>query len=334
YRICANDCDDSRSVINPGAHEIFDGLDSNCDGTIPDNETNIDTGGNNGGGGPGNPPEHSLEVTPAVAMGSSLQQSRFYIRNATGLGRLEWHIESITYISGSNWISRIAPSGGKTTSESQVLLRVSRDGMAPGKYEAAIHVRSNAGVGSVQVLMTVAEAAADDDDDDDNGGDDDTPPVPAPACTQDADCDDALFCNGEERCEDDICTAGDAPCATDELCMEEEQECWAVSTIQAESMQTTLRRPRWLPRRCLRLVLKAEGAQQFDSENCTTRCFGPSGETRGVVVNPGREILQLGNRIIVSLCIEKDAARGDWNISLETLDGTSMQIIEAGFVIQ
>jgi len=43
--------------------------------------------------------------------------------------------------------------------------------------------------------------------------------VPAATCHTDADCDDGLFCNGIERCVDDMCEEGQAPCVwVDDIC--------------------------------------------------------------------------------------------------------------------
>jgi len=39
------------------------------------------------------------------------------------------------------------------------------------------------------------------------------------------DCDDDLFCNGEEECEDNICVAGTDPCAVSDICYEEGEIC-------------------------------------------------------------------------------------------------------------
>jgi len=42
---CDGDCDDTKSTVNPGAEEICDGLDNDCDGVIPANENDVDNDG-------------------------------------------------------------------------------------------------------------------------------------------------------------------------------------------------------------------------------------------------------------------------------------------------
>ena len=44
-------------------------------------------------------------------------------------------------------------------------------------------------------------------------------------CTDDEDCDDDLFCNGQETCVDGQCEAGPAPCEEGESCSEEMDSC-------------------------------------------------------------------------------------------------------------
>jgi len=64
------------------------------------------------------------------------------------------------------------------------------------------------------------------------------------ACTEDADCNDDLFCNGTETCmiaegeEEGVCVAGDDPCADDEECDEENDEC--DFTGEVENFRLTL----------------------------------------------------------------------------------------------
>jgi len=44
-------------------------------------------------------------------------------------------------------------------------------------------------------------------------------------CTEDAECDDGLFCNGVETCDAGICVGGAAPCAADQACDESNDAC-------------------------------------------------------------------------------------------------------------
>lgn len=48
---------------------------------------------------------------------------------------------------------------------------------------------------------------------------------PGTACESNADCDDRLFCNGEERCRVGRCEAGEEPCLDDQRCDEDSLRC-------------------------------------------------------------------------------------------------------------
>ena len=70
----------------------------------------------------------------------------------------------------------------------------------------------------------------------------DVPSMPLAAsettpCTQDADCDDALFCNGVETCVGGACVEGVFPCQADEGCSEDSDTCgsaWGYSISNGE----------------------------------------------------------------------------------------------------
>lgn len=70
------------------------------------------------------------------------------------------------------------------------------------------------------VTITKIEVRRSDDDDDDSG---------EIACTINEDCNDGLYCNGEETCANEICVAGTPPCNPGDQCVEESQSCLAVS---------------------------------------------------------------------------------------------------------
>ena len=50
------------------------------------------------------------------------------------------------------------------------------------------------------------------------------PPMPS-SCTSDPDCDDGLYCTGEETCEAKVCQRGAPPCAVEDGCFEETHTC-------------------------------------------------------------------------------------------------------------
>jgi len=53
-------------------------------------------------------------------------------------------------------------------------------------------------------------------------------------CTSDADCDDGLFCNGSEVCnEEGVCVSGEAPCSAGEVCDEASNSCGCVGTMES-----------------------------------------------------------------------------------------------------
>lgn len=75
------------------------------------------------------------------------------------------------------------------------------------------------------VTITKIEVRRSDNDDDDGS---------ETTCTTDEECNDGAYCNGEETCLDEVCIAGTPPCNPDDLCIEDEQTCFAVSTDTEE----------------------------------------------------------------------------------------------------
>ncbi len=59
-------------------------------------------------------------------------------------------------------------------------------------------------------------------------------PASAPACVVDADCDDALFCNGSETCNAGTCVAGSNPCTGTETCDEVNDVCVPECVVDAD----------------------------------------------------------------------------------------------------
>jgi hypothetical protein len=58
-------------------------------------------------------------------------------------------------------------------------------------------------------------------------------------CTSDSDCDDGLYCTGEENCADDACVAGTNPCSGQAVCDEDTDACVTPSTTTTSGPSST-----------------------------------------------------------------------------------------------
>ncbi|MCP4715929.1 MAG: tandem-95 repeat protein [Deltaproteobacteria bacterium] len=118
------------------------------------------SGGGGGGGGGGNrppvtlPPE-SLQVLGLVDFEDRAFVKVFDITNAADTGSLQWTIGEPLYVADTGWIGSIMPSSGTTSDSSEVTMSVSRQGLAPGVYEAVLPVTSNSGETEISVVMEV-----------------------------------------------------------------------------------------------------------------------------------------------------------------------------------
>ncbi len=290
--------------------------------TVPPTE-----GGGGGRGLPG-PPENSLLLIPElVDMGSTKTLERLYITNATGLGLLKWNIEAVEYLQGNGWITIVNPLSGSTTNKNKVLIAVSRSGLNPGIYEALLPIVSNSGSGKARVRMEVLEE------------EEDLPaPIPEPECVTDADCQDSIFCNGEEQCVKDKCFDGVAPCEEDAICMEDMSDCWVYEKLHVLSLKKKLLRPSVSSKRCPWLVLKSEGKDNFNKTQSVITITGPEEKSQGVTLDSSRSPSKISGFIMVPICIEKDATVGLWSVEIETDIEDAVnpfrEVIDASFVIQ
>jgi len=143
--------------------------------------------------------------------------------------------------------------------------------------------------------------------------------LPEPECSTDAECDDGFFCNGQERCNEyiGICEQGEPPCNPDQLCMEALQECWGTKVLTAQSLQTVIKRPLIKEQRCPWLLLRVADDNHVD-QSSTSALLGPSAEASGVAFDQSRAIFRFWRLIFVPICIDKDAAAGTWNLTIET----------------
>jgi hypothetical protein len=163
------------------------------------------------------------------------------------------------------------------------------------------------------------------------------PIAPAPgACSADSDCDDGIFCNGQEICSSGVCEDGVPPCSEDQQCSEELGQCRDIITIPQTSILTIPFRPLFRDERCQWLVIIYHGDIDITAENTVISIEGIDDDFQGVEIDPDRSPRQYGNLIFVPICIDKTATTGTWTVLISTTANDMAgsyagQIIEARF---
>jgi hypothetical protein len=105
--------------------------------------------------------------------------------------------------------------------------------------------------------------------------------------------------------------------------MEDADQCWDYETLSALSLQPRFYRPFILARKCPWLVLQVNGDAHFDASKSTIALSGPSADALGVALDTARQPIAIFNYLVIPFCIEKDAAAGEWTMTIETRDGDS-----------
>jgi hypothetical protein len=332
---CSNcgDCNDDDNTVYPGATELCDSKDNDCDDTKDEGCNTTTTtstnpppsGGGGGGGGGSGSCIPQIFVTGYVGIATTESSKDFVIQNLCENTELQWNISPVTYTDGSGWISLIAPDKGTTKKSTVVTVFVKRDGLGEGSYQAQFTVNSNGGSALIVVRLENA-------------------PVPPP-CLDDSECDDGTFCNGDEKCDagnafadQDGCLPGTPPCSAEQLCVEEPGQCWSIEMLEAQSLQRTLSRPLFFGKICTFLVLRPDTPNNFAPGKSTLSLIGPTDEASGVSINERQEPLEFFGFILVPVCIAKDATIGTWDVRIETemadAEQPFIEIIEESFDVK
>jgi hypothetical protein len=163
------------------------------------------------------------------------------------------------------------------------------------------------------------------------------PEEPVPECNPP--CDDGIFCNGVEQCnEKGECVDGQSPCDAAEVCMEEMNECWDIRKLFAESLIKKLFRPLIRSNRCRWLVIRIKDDINFDNNKSRITIKGSDNETFGVEINSERKTFKIGRFISVPICIQQDASVGKYILEIETdvadADEPFKEVIEYSFEVK
>jgi hypothetical protein len=165
-----------------------------------------------------------------------------------------------------------------------------------------------------------------------------TIPFPPPQCTSDADCDDSLYCNGQERCIANTCIKGTPPCtgSGSQVCREDTDQCLSTVQVSATCMQRFVFRPFYRESRCIWLMLWCAAGSNAGTKSTIT-ISGPQAGAQGLEVDAGKQLISIGRLLWVPICIQKDAEPGTWKVSIQTdvtAAGTLQnEVVEAEFEV-
>jgi hypothetical protein len=149
-----------------------------------------------------------------------------------------------------------------------------------------------------------------------------TTTIIATECTTDTDCDDSLFCNGVERCDNGICIQGSNPCQAEQICSESRNQCVNVSKKIGTSFPVTIRRPVFTDEQTKLMIVKTIEDNYFD-KTISSVIFSNSGNnSQGVKLDDIKKTFKLktwfGSFIFLPVRVYKQATVGHWEILINT----------------
>ncbi|MEI6125901.1 MAG: carboxypeptidase-like regulatory domain-containing protein [Pseudomonadota bacterium] len=161
---------------------------------------------------------------------------------------------------------------------------------------------------------------------------------PPPECSLDSECNDGLFCNGEETCLGGACASGERPCAESELCIENLQECRSFEKMTAAAVIKKISRPLILNKTCPWLAFIDETNNYFDPLQSQITITGAGKSYEGIDLDVSRNVIKIGILIFVPVCVESDATPGQWSVEIATdtvvADKPYRYIIEGVFEVK
>lgn len=163
--------------------------------------------------------------------------------------------------------------------------------------------------------------------------------APPPAeCELDSDCNDGLFCTGVETCQSGVCMSSGSPCASDELCIEDAEECRTFEKRSVPAVMKKVYRPTLRYRACTWVMFIDEtGDSTFNSFTSSIIISGAGASYSGVDFDISRIPLKIGFLIMVPVCVAQDATPGPWTVQIQTDvntgDALILNIIEGSFEV-
>ncbi len=150
------------------------------------------------------------------------------------------------------------------------------------------------------------------------------PDVESYECAADSDCDDGIFCNGEEVCSQGQCMPGTPPCDTGQECSESTGECRTIITLPSSHVyMLVVRRPVSADKKCMWLIMRFSGEIDLSDPNTFITIEGAEDQFYGIEVDSEREPVQAGAFMFIPVCMDRTATVGRWIIKIQLRDDTS-----------
>jgi hypothetical protein len=143
-----------------------------------------------------------------------------------------------------------------------------------------------------------------------------------PECTTDADCDDNIYCNGAEKCNDGVCIPGIEPCQAGQICNESKDQCKNVRTKPGKSFPETITRPVSNEVQTKLLVVKTTEDNSFNRVHSNIVFVNSEGDVQGVKLDTVKKAFKLktwfGSLIFLPIQVSKNAMVGKWEVFINT----------------
>jgi hypothetical protein len=83
-------------------------------------------------------------------------------------------------------------------------------------------------------------------------------------------------------------------------------------------------------------IVYATQKNHFNQQESTIAVAGDEAGAEGIMINPQRQAFSIGNLLFVPVCIDKDAAAGQWQIIIKTdvADSSLEETIVAAFQVR
>jgi hypothetical protein len=142
----------------------------------------------------------------------------------------------------------------------------------------------------------------------------------------DAGCDDGLYCNGIEQCDNGNCIPGAVPCQASQVCNESRDQCRDVKTKPGRIEPAVVSRPLYQDEKTKWIMISTNEDNYFNKEKSHIVFTRSGSNSEGMSVDSVKRAFKIkmlkGTFIFLPVRLHKQAMTGDWDVIINTeVDG-------------